>query len=611
MNSEPVPVKPQPGKKNLQIRSPISDWLGRITRRFNISSKIVCGYSLSLGIAVLGTFAGLSIGNYWENQASIEAEKWHETGVLLSKLQVAVLQARSHQQQLIALIEQPEKYKEERSHFVNHINQLKTLISQIDSSEAREDLEELKHLLQTYDGTVENYFQQIQVILNEIDRANLKLGRIIESERLLLKFTNSEIALKFDEFSDDLSKIVEAAFAKENEANEALEQGEMVQVYAPMVSMVISVAIAAILAIYTSRAIARPLRTATKVAQQVTEDANFDLQVPVTTEDEVGVLSASLNQLIGRVKQLLEEQKAASELQQQMQKMQLIQNEKMASLGKLVAGVAHEINNPVNFIYGNINYAKEYVEALLEMLEIYQKEIVDTPEKVKLKAEDLDLEFLAQDLPKILESMTIGAERVREIVFSLKDFSRLDEAVYQSVDLHACLNSTLLILHSRFKKGINVVCNYGEIPKIEGYTGFLYQVFMNLLSNAIDALEEPTESQITERSKQIVITTERQDKDWVIVRIVDNGAGISPENIPRIFDTFFTTKPRGIGTGLGLAITRQIVEEKHKGKIICRSEVGKGTEFEIYLPIAQSINLGDREIDRQPPIPQSQLAISS
>jgi two-component system, NtrC family, sensor kinase len=183
--------------------------------------------------------------------------------------------------------------------------------------------------------------------------------------------------------------------------------------------------------------------------------------------------------------------------------------------------------------------------------------------------------------------MKVGAERTREIVRSLKDFSRLDEGEAQLVELHACLDSTLLILNNRFKNGISLVRSYGEIPAIPGYTGLLYQVFMNLLSNAIDAVEEKA-AKNPGFLPEITIITERCQDNWVIVRIADNGSGISPENLDKIFETFFTTKPRGVGTGLGLAIAYQIVVEKHQGKITCESELDRGTEFALTLPISHS-----------------------
>lgn len=316
----------------------------------------------------------------------------------------------------------------------------------------------------------------------------------------------------------------------------------------------------------------------TDIAQKVSQEANFDLQAPVITQDEVGALTNSLNQLIRQVKHLLEEQQAEAQVR-------LIQSEKMSSLGRMLAGVAHEINNPVNFISGNLVHAKTYTDDLLALLQVYKAEVPQPSTAVQNLAEEIDLEFLEVDLPKLFNSMKIGAERTREIVRSLKDFSRLDDGEAQLVELHACLDSTLLILNNRLKNGINLVRSYGEIPEVPGYTGLLYQVFMNLLSNALDALEQKS-AENPEFVPEITIITECWENDLVIVRIADNGPGISPENQKKIFETFFTTKPRGIGTGLGLAIASQIVVEKHKGKITCQSELDKGTEFALALPTA-------------------------
>jgi signal transduction histidine kinase len=206
---------------------------------------------------------------------------------------------------------------------------------------------------------------------------------------------------------------------------------------------------------------------------------------------------------------------------------------------------------------------------------------------VQAVAEEIDLEFLAEDIPKLFQSMTIGAERTKEIVRSLKDFVRVDENKSQLLDIPFCLDSTLLILNNRLKNKISVIKNYGEIPQITGYTGLLYQVFMNLLSNAIDAIEEKS-AQNLEFSPAINITTERQENDWVLIKIIDNGSGIPPENQQKIFENFFTTKPRGVGTGLGLAITHEIVVKKHQGKITFHSDSNQGTEFTIFLPISHS-----------------------
>ncbi|MEM7713842.1 MAG: ATP-binding protein [Cyanobacteria bacterium P01_A01_bin.68] len=267
---------------------------------------------------------------------------------------------------------------------------------------------------------------------------------------------------------------------------------------------------------------------------------------------------------------------------------QLIQTEKMSSLGQMVAGVAHEINNPVSFVYGNINHVNDYVTDILELIELYQQELTSPGEDIEEKLEDMELDFVKEDLPKILASMKMGATRIREIVLSLRNFSRLDEADMKEVDIHEGIESTLLILQNRLKSkpnrtGIEIIKNYNNLPKIECYPGQLNQTFMNILSNAIDVLEEGRDT-FGMQNPQISINTELIDNKTIAVRIADNGMGMSEEVKNKLFDPFFTTKPVGKGTGLGLSITYQIIVDKHQGKLYCVSEPSKGTEFIIEIP---------------------------
>jgi two-component system NtrC family sensor kinase len=315
--------------------------------------------------------------------------------------------------------------------------------------------------------------------------------------------------------------------------------------------------------------------------------------------------------------------KALEDLKQA--EVQLIQSEKMSSLGQMVAGVAHEINNPVNFIHGNLSYLQEYVTDLLDLVELYQQEYPHPSLAVQETIEEIDLEFLAEDLPQILGSMRIGTERIREIVLTLRNFSRLDEAQMKSVDLHAGMDSTLLILRDRLrdKPGhptIEIIKDYGDLPEVECYPGQLNQVFMNLLANAIDALEDVMQARdIAAQSPTIWIRTEVKrgvlnepipgngreqygnrvivpSSDRAMIRILDNGPGIPEAVQRRLFDPFFTTKPVGKGTGLGLSISYQIVVDKHHGTLDCISTPGEGTEFVISLPLRQrgQAQKGDR-----------------
>jgi GAF domain-containing protein len=274
---------------------------------------------------------------------------------------------------------------------------------------------------------------------------------------------------------------------------------------------------------------------------------------------------------------------------------QLIQNEKMASLGQLVAGVAHEINNPVNFIIGNLEHLEKYGQILIDMLQICEEKFGDQVPIADYFAQ-LDLDFLREDVPKTLASVANGAERIRQIVASLRTFSRLDEAHMKRVNIHEGLESSLLILQHRLKSTasrceIQVVKNYGEFPDIECYSSQLNQVFMNILSNSIDAIESAISLGLwqndQEMSPTICIATSYDIEDEISISIIDNGIGIAEEHRSRIFDPFFTTKDVGKGTGLGLAISYQIIAGRHHGQLTCSSEVGYGTEFLIRIPVNQ------------------------
>ena len=356
---------------------------------------------------------------------------------------------------------------------------------------------------------------------------------------------------------------------------------------------------------WIAKRIARPIQDITLIAQRVAGESRFDLRATIDTEDDIRILALSLNQLIewvGQYTQALEvsaqtlevrveeRTKALSNTLHKLRntQAQLIQTEKMSSLGQMIAGIAHEINNPISFVQGNIEPLKEYFQDLLDLIKTYQSEYPNPSAAIVSKQEEIDFDFLLKDLDKLLGSMNVGAERVHEIVKSLRNFSRLDEATVKDVDIHEGLDSTLLILNHRLKHDVTVAKQYGDLPLVRCYPAQLNQVFTNIIVNALDAMAEDscdrTSNGASAHQKKLTITTRRIKRNRVQIIIRDNGPGIPREVRKKIFDPFFTTKPVGKGTGLGLGICFRIVQQHH-GKIRVGSKPGQGAEFAITLPI--------------------------
>ncbi|WP_228021314.1 ATP-binding protein [Vasconcelosia minhoensis] len=359
-----------------------------------------------------------------------------------------------------------------------------------------------------------------------------------------------------------------------------------------------ALAIASVLGLYTSHWIVQSVWQLDRAARAISR-GDLNQQVQKSSIQEFSSLGQTFNQMAKQLQESFEtlEERVEERTQTlsntlvelQQAQTQLIQTEKMSSLGQLVAGVAHEINNPISFIYGNLEPAKEYAQDLILLLQHYQSECPQPSPVIQAFIQEIDLVYLQSDFLKVLNSMELGAERITEIVRSLKIFSRQDESDVKTVDIHEGIDSTLLILSSQLKAqnwrpAIEVIQDYGDLPPVSCYPGQLNQVFMNILANAIDAIDESLERAGPIAVPQITIRTQAT-LNQAIIRIADNGLGI-PENVRvKLFDPFFTTKPVGKGTGLGLSISYQIITERHGGQLTCWSKPGQGTEFAIAIPL--------------------------
>ncbi|MBW4513538.1 MAG: HAMP domain-containing histidine kinase [Scytonematopsis contorta HA4267-MV1] len=307
-------------------------------------------------------------------------------------------------------------------------------------------------------------------------------------------------------------------------------------------------------------------------------------------------LLARFSQIVASQIELKIQNKKLEEAMEELKnaQVQLVKTEKMSSLGQLVAGIAHEINNPVSFIHTNLYLLEDYIQDLLDFVQMYQYHYPNTVPEIAIKARAVDLEFIQKDIPNMLSSMKIGTERISKIVLSLRNFSRLDEAELKPVDIHEGIDNTLEILQHRLKDNANypaiqVSKEYSNLPLVQCYAGHLNQVFMSILVNAIDAIEEAnakrTYSEIKSDPSQITIRTSLIDAQWIQIAIADNGSGIPEKIKPQIFDPFFTTKAVGKGTGMGMSISYQIITKKHGGKLEFLSTLGEGTEFIITIPV--------------------------
>ncbi len=581
----------------------------------SIAKKIGYGYGLSIVIALMGSGLGIGIGNFYQERARQQWNLVDEQRHLLQELEIVIFKIHFHPQDLLAVLEDPVWFEYEKSQFRQMLLQVKEILLElnifvkdnsaqfeIDMVEFGDSLDRYRQILEAHDRFTHNLWEDVGSM---DDRGSDLLSDLLVAEKQIVEAIRGEEALQllveFEKFSKHLNRIQQISHRQAQRAQKQFEQSKILRIQIIVASILLSTTMAVVLAIMTIRAIARPIHSVTAIAREVTEKEDFDLRSPVFGQDEVGILATSLNQMIQWAKDYTWEiefarltlehrvEERTQELQQiledlQQTQAQLIQSEKMSSLGQLVAGIAHEINNPVSFIYGNLIHLEQHAQDLSIVTHAYQKQYPNNPPELDKILRTIDLDFVIEDLPKLLDSMKVGADRIKAIVLSLRNFSRLDEANEKYVNLHEGLDSTLLILNHRFNDRIEIVKQYGNIPEILCCPAQLNQVFMNVITNAIDALIS-----CDRHGKQISIATQTVDEEWIEITIADNGLGMPEETRERIFDPFFTTKPIGKGTGLGLSVSYQIVVEKHRGKLTCYSTPGEGTEFVIAIPIVGAI----------------------
>lgn len=538
-----------------------------------IRDKIGVGYILILSITVIGTGVGFAISHRYERAAIQKLAETRLQEGRLRDLQTNIAALPFHQQILLNSLGSPEEFQRQQLEINQKLAVAEQSFRQLRSDATVASSPELLALLDSHQTTLSVYQRELENLIDEFPVYSSTGEQRNESIQTYLEFVKSPKSRRLYLLTQDIAPFVQTASQRYQVAQQNLNAAERAQVHIIIASAFVSIILSILCAWLTSRAITKPLNQVTQIARRVRDENNLDLHVPVASFDEVGDLATSFDQLIQQIRHLLDAQRL-----EQAEK--LIESERMASLGRMLAGVAHEINNPINFVYGNISFAENYINDLFELIQIYETELSQSSDRIQDAREELDLEFIKSDLPKLLSSMKVGSERARQIVLSLRNFSRLNESETHLLNIHDCIDGALLILHNRIKNHIQVNCHYGSVPEIEGYAGSLYQVFTNLIGNAIDALEE----QATDSAKQIQITTGQHNNEQIYVEIADNGPGI-PEHVrERIFEPFFTTKPADIGTGLGLAISRRAID-RHQGRMTCESHVGHGTRFTIFLPI--------------------------